>query len=93
MKGICASSWTITKNHCMMLGQQNVKFCDILCSFVRTFCVVHTVQQGVDKWNTCTLYIHSYVRYPMQTTQRQKWPIVCQEKGEQKVTEPCFLNS
>ena len=26
MKGICASSWTITKNHCMMQGQQNVKF-------------------------------------------------------------------
>jgi len=21
----CASSWTITKNHCMMHGQQNVK--------------------------------------------------------------------
>ena len=27
MKGICASSWTITKNHCMMHGQQNVKLC------------------------------------------------------------------
>jgi len=26
MKGICASSWTVTKNHCMMHGQQNVKF-------------------------------------------------------------------
>ena len=25
MKGICASSWIITKNHCMMHGQQNVK--------------------------------------------------------------------
>ena len=25
MKGISASSWTITKNHCMMHGQQNVK--------------------------------------------------------------------
>ena len=25
MKRICASSWTITKNHCMMHGQQNVK--------------------------------------------------------------------
>jgi len=25
LKGICASSWTITKNHCMMHGQQNVK--------------------------------------------------------------------
>ena len=26
LKGICASGWTITKNHCMMHGQQNVKF-------------------------------------------------------------------
>jgi len=25
LKGICASSWTITKNQCMMHGQQNVK--------------------------------------------------------------------
>jgi len=25
LKGICASGWTITKNHCMMHGQQNVK--------------------------------------------------------------------
>ena len=25
MKRICASSWTVTKNHCMMHGQQNVK--------------------------------------------------------------------
>ena len=25
MKRICASSWTITKNHCMMHGQQNVE--------------------------------------------------------------------
>jgi len=25
LKGICASSWTVTKNHCMMHGQQNVK--------------------------------------------------------------------
>jgi len=25
LKRICASSWTITKNHCMMRGQQNVK--------------------------------------------------------------------
>ena len=25
MKRICASSWTFTKNHCMMHGQQNVK--------------------------------------------------------------------
>ena len=25
MRGICASSWTITKSHCMMHGQQNVK--------------------------------------------------------------------
>jgi len=23
---ICASSWTITRYHCMMHGQQNVKF-------------------------------------------------------------------
>ena len=27
MKRICAWSWTITKNHCMMHGQQNVKYC------------------------------------------------------------------
>ena len=27
-KRICASSWTVTKNHCMMHGQQNVKFCN-----------------------------------------------------------------
>ena len=27
MGGVCASSWTITKNHCMMHGQQNVKSC------------------------------------------------------------------
>jgi len=26
LKRICASSWAITKNHCMMHGQQNVKF-------------------------------------------------------------------
>ena len=26
LKGICASSWTFTKNHCMMHGQQNVKY-------------------------------------------------------------------
>ena len=25
LKGICASSWTFTKNHCMMHSQQNVK--------------------------------------------------------------------
>jgi len=25
LKEICASSWTIAKNHCMMHGQQNVK--------------------------------------------------------------------
>jgi len=25
LKRICASSWTIAKNHCMMHGQQNVK--------------------------------------------------------------------
>jgi len=25
VKRICASSWTITKNHCVMHGQQNVK--------------------------------------------------------------------
>ena len=25
MKRICASSWTVAKNHCMMHGQQNVK--------------------------------------------------------------------
>ena len=25
MKRICASNWAITKNHCMMHGQQNVK--------------------------------------------------------------------
>ena len=25
MKRICASSWAITKNHCMLYGQQNVK--------------------------------------------------------------------
>ena len=25
MKRVCASCWTITKNHCMMHGQQNVK--------------------------------------------------------------------
>jgi len=25
LKGICASNWTITKNHRMMHGQQNVK--------------------------------------------------------------------
>jgi len=25
LKRICASSWTITKHHCMMHGQQNVK--------------------------------------------------------------------
>ena len=25
-KGICASSWTVTKNYCMNHGQQNVKF-------------------------------------------------------------------
>jgi len=25
LKGICASGWTIAKNHCMMHGQQNVK--------------------------------------------------------------------
>jgi len=31
LKRICASSWTITKNHCMMHGQQNVKFyCEIV---------------------------------------------------------------
>jgi len=27
LKRICASSWTIAKNHCMMHGQQNVKLC------------------------------------------------------------------
>jgi len=26
LKKICASSWAITKNHCMMHGQQNVIF-------------------------------------------------------------------
>jgi len=26
LKRICASSWTIAKYHCMMHGQQNVKF-------------------------------------------------------------------
>ena len=26
MKWICASNWTVTKNHCMMHGQQNVKY-------------------------------------------------------------------
>jgi len=25
LKRICASSWTIAKNHCTMHGQQNVK--------------------------------------------------------------------
>jgi len=25
LKGICASSWSVTKNHCMMHDQQNVK--------------------------------------------------------------------
>jgi len=25
MKRICAASWTVTKNHCMIHGQQNVK--------------------------------------------------------------------
>jgi len=29
LKGIFASSWTITKNHCIMHGQQNVKSSDI----------------------------------------------------------------
>jgi len=34
MKRICASSWTITKNHCMMHGQQNVKFWKSYCIVV-----------------------------------------------------------
>jgi len=48
LKRICASSWTIAKNHCMMHGQQNVKypvnyvrhcgdFCDTL-TWWKTFC-------------------------------------------------------
>ena len=30
LKRICASSWTVTKNHCMMHGQQNVKLYSVL---------------------------------------------------------------
>ena len=32
LKGIVASSWTITKNHCMIHGQQNVKNIHNVCS-------------------------------------------------------------
>jgi len=45
VKGICASSWTITKNHCMMHSQQNVRSHICLCLTG----VVHIVIARYDK--------------------------------------------
>ena len=42
MKRICASSWTIAKNHCMMHGQQNVKNVT-LTTYQRTFNCLYTI--------------------------------------------------
>ena len=46
MKRICASIWTITKNHCMMHGQQNVKkfymFWRIPLSIIRSLFTAHS---------------------------------------------------
>jgi len=40
---MCASSWTITKNHCMMHGQQNANWA---CCHIRVLSVVSTLHKS-----------------------------------------------
>ena len=79
LKRICASSWTITMNHCMMHGQQNVKHLTA-CSFDSAFL-------DLSKHFLVTVY-----EFPLQKIKWKSSPFIGLEwpRGFQEVKVPRF---